>query len=278
MPRRASISLSVLCGLSLCQFLMPASRSLPADEPPESNAQAVTQSIKLFNGRDLAGFRSYLKDSGRDDPQQVFSVVDGAIRISGEGAGYLATGRAYRDYLLTLEYRWGQKTDGSGFVRNSGVLVHQTNLDRIWPTSIEVQLAQGCEGDLIVIPGIPGQNAEGKSRAATLTSNTRLAEDKKTRWDPDGRPTKHSGKQFWWSKHEPGFAEKLDTRGRDDVASPLGKWTRVEILARGARLTVRINGVTVNEAYDVTPAAGRILLQNEGNEVFFRDVRLEPLP
>jgi len=205
----------------------------------------------------------------------VFSVVDGEIRISGQGAGYLATERAYRDYHLTLEFRWGQKTDGSGFVRNSGVLVHQVNPDRIWPTSIEIQLAQGCEGDLIVIPG---KDDAGKAGQATLTSNTRLASDKKTRWSAAGTPTKYSGKQFWWSNHQPGFEEKLDTRGRDDVASPLGKWTRVECLARGTRLTIRINGTTVNEAYDVEPAAGRILLQNEGSEVFFRDVRLEPLP
>lgn len=242
-----------------------------ADDP----VGPITKTTKLFNGRDLTGFHGYLKDTGREDPDRVFSVVDGAIRISGHGAGYLATEQAYRDYHLTLEYRWGQKTDGSGFVRNSGVLVHQTNPDRIWPTSIEIQLAQGCEGDLIVIPG---KDADGANGRATLTSNTQLAADKKTRWSPDGAPTKYSGKQFWWSKHQPGFAEKLDTRGRDDVASPLGEWTRVECLARGGRLTIRINGQTVNEAYDVEPAAGRVLLQNEGSEVFFRDVRLEPLP
>ena len=248
-----------------------APRCALGDEP----IGPITKPIKLFNGRDLSGFHTYLKDTEHQDPDRVYSVVDGAIRISGQGAGYLATAQAYRDYHLTLEFRWGKKTDGSAFVRNSGVLVHQVNPDRIWPSSIEIQLAQGCEGDLIVIPGKDSGGATGR---ATITSNTRIAADKKSRWSPDGVPTKHSGQQFWWSKHQPGFEEKLDTRGRDDLASPLGEWTRVECLARGSRLTIRINGTTVNEAYDVEPAAGRILLQNEGSEVFFRDVRLEPLP
>lgn len=263
--RRSNAQPIALAAVACCVWL--GSAALRADEPIAPGREP----IELFNGRDLAGFKSYLKETGQRDPDGVFSVVDGTIRVSGRGAGYLATDKAYRDYRLSLEYRWGSHTDGSGFVRNSGVLVHQVNDDRVWPTSIEIQLAQGCEGDLIVIPGVDSKGGKGR---ATLTSDTRIASDGKTRWANGGQPTRYSGKQFWWSRHEPGFAEKLDTRGRDDVASPLGEWTRVEIIARGARLTVRINDVTVNEAYDVEPAAGRILLQNEGNEVFFRRVRL----
>jgi len=40
---------------------------------------------------------------------------------------------------------------------------------------------------------------------------------------------------------------------------------------------VWINGVQVNEAISVTPASGRILLQCEGFEIFFRKVELHPL-
>lgn len=35
-----------------------------------------------------------------------------------------------------------------------------------------------------------------------------------------------------------------------------------------------VNGRQVNEAYDVYPAAGKILLQCEGSEVFYRKVEL----
>jgi hypothetical protein len=245
----------------------------------EPAAVAPTKVISLFNGRDLTGWSTWLQDTGREDPRRAYSVVDGMLRISGEGMGYLATTTAYRDYLLRLEYRWGERTDGSGNVRNSGVLLHAVgedgNAQRIWMTSIECQLAQGCEGDLIVIRGA---GSDGQPMNATLTSDTRLASDGRTRWQPGGRPTLYAGSQFWWSQHEPGFAELLDTRGKQDVASPLGEWTAVECLCRGNRITIRINGVTVNEAYSVSPAAGKILLENEANEVFFRNIELSPLP
>ena len=39
----------------------------------------------------------------------------------------------------------------------------------------------------------------------------------------------------------------------------------------------RRNGTTVNECYDVKPAAGKILLQTEGHEVFYRNFEIRPL-
>ena len=36
--------------------------------------------------------------------------------------GYLATNESYRDYHLSIEYNWGDRTDGSPFVRNSAIL------------------------------------------------------------------------------------------------------------------------------------------------------------
>ena len=38
----------------------------------------------LFNGRDLQGWHSWLVDTHREDPRQVFSVTNGLIRISGD--------------------------------------------------------------------------------------------------------------------------------------------------------------------------------------------------
>lgn len=261
--------------VALVLSLFALSPTLAADAPPEAGGPvAPDKSVSLFNGKDLSGWYTYQKETGYDDPHGVYSVEDGMIHISGEGAGYLATRRAYRDYHLSLEYKWGERTDGSKYVRNSGVLLHKTNVDHVWPTSIEVQLAQGCEGDFIVIRG---ETAEGKPGDATITCETRLAEDKKTRWQRGGEKTVYSGRQFWWSNHQPFFKELRDTRGKDDVASPLGEWTKVECLCRGDWITIKINGVTVNECFDARPSAGRILLQNESNEVYFRNVELKPV-
>ncbi len=55
------------------------------------------------------------------------------------------------------------------------------------------------------------------------------------------------------------------------------EWTRVECVCQGSRITIRVNGTTVNECYDVFPAAGKILLQSEGFELYVRTMELHPL-
>jgi hypothetical protein len=203
------------------------------------------------------------------------------LHLSGDGNGYVATASEYRDYRLIVEYKWGRKTDGGKYVRNSGILLHATGPDGAaggtWPACIECQLAQGCVGDFIVIRD---KDASDQVIAVQLTAETEQAPDKKRhRWKAGGEaktfPTTRG--QLWWSKHDWDFAELLDTRGKDDVESRLGEWTRIECVCAGNRITVIVNGQTVNECYDVVPAAGRIALQTEGHEIMFRRFELRPL-
>ena len=51
----------------------------------------------------------------------------------------------------------------------------------------------------------------------------------------------------------------------------------MECVCDGGRITVRVNGTDVNECHDVFPAAGKILLQSEGFELFVRKFELQPL-
>jgi hypothetical protein len=247
----------------------------------ENKAQPISPKdrvIKLFNGRDLTGLYTWLEKSKRKDPRKVFTVENGMLHVSGEDNGYLATDKEYKDYHLIVEYKWGKKIYGSRkYVRNSGILFHAVGPDggaRRWMTSFECQLAQGCVGDFIVIRG---KDKNGKVIPATITCETVLAQDGKTRWKKGGKPTKYSGKQFWWSKHDPDYKELIDTRGKDDVESKLGDWTRVECICDGKRITIIVNGTTVNEAIDSSPSAGKILLQSEGYEIYFRKFELHPL-
>lgn len=240
---------------------------------------AEEKTIPIFNGKNLNGWTTWLKDTGHKDPKNVFTVNDGIIHISGEGRGYLATKKEYENYHLSLEYKWGKRTDGSGYVRNSGVLLHAVGphggVRNVWMASVECQLAQGCEGDFILIRG---KDKEGKMIPSTITADITRGPDKRLRWDPkNGKKTKYSGRQFWWRDHQVGFKEKLDTRGKNDAASPLGQWTKVECICKEDRITVKINGKVVNECYDVRPSKGKILLQNEGNEIYFRNLQLRSL-
>src|SRR4051794_6065268 len=94
-------------------------------------AEPITprETTLLFNGMDLSGLTTWLKDTHEQDPRGVFRVTDGMIHLSGEGHGYVATKGKYRNYRLIVEYKWGQRTDGGRFVRNSGVLLHAVGPD-----------------------------------------------------------------------------------------------------------------------------------------------------
>ncbi|WZP00811.1 DUF1080 domain-containing protein [Isosphaeraceae bacterium EP7] len=254
--------------------------SLGASRLAEPRATPITpvEVTRLFNGKNLDGLSTWLKGPGRQDPGRVFVVEDSTIHISGDGYGYLAAEEEYRDYHLIVEYRWGKRTDGGTSVRNSGILLHATgpdgNAEGTWMASVECQLAQGCVGDLIVIPG---RDQGGAKIPVTLRSDVANGPDGRPRWKEGGSPREFKGGQLWWSKHDPDYKELLDTRGRDDVESPVGDWTRVECLCDGGRIEVRVNGVVVNRAYDVSPSAGKILLQTEGFELFVRKFEVQPL-
>src|SRR4051794_3133033 len=89
-------------------------------------AQVPHERITLFNGRDLTGWYTWSRDNKFNDPQNVFSVVDGMLRISGEEWGGIATRQMYRDYHLIVEWKWAGPAHGgrSTKARDSGILVH----------------------------------------------------------------------------------------------------------------------------------------------------------
>src|SRR5262245_23552223 len=113
--------------------------------------------------------------------------------------------------------------------------------------SIECQLAQGCVGDLIVIRV---NDVKGDVIPVRVTAETELSPDQKRHsWKKGGPPHAFppTRGQLWWAKHDWEFVELLDTRGRYDVESRVGEWTKVECVCDGGRLSVRVNGTTVNE-------------------------------
>ncbi len=235
-----------------------------------------TQAIALFNGKDLAGLYPWLRDTKGADPRKVFSVHDGMIHISGEGFGYLATDRPYRDYHVTVEYRWGKRTDGGKYVRNSGILMNAVGPDGgagkgAWMSSIECQLAQGCVGDMIVIRG-----KDEKQQDIPVRLKADVEGEKRARWKLGGTPREFTNRQLWWSNHDLDFEELLDTRGKNDVESPVGDWTRVDCVCVDKTITIHVNGTAVNQAYDVFPPAGKLLLQCEGFELFVRRFEVKP--
>lgn len=62
-----------------------------------------------------------------------------------------------------------------------------------------------------------------------------------------------------------------------DAEKPRGEWNTVEVICEGDKITNKVNGEVVNEGTDSSVTKGKILLQSEGAEVYFRNVRIESL-
>ena len=99
---------------------------------------------KLFNGSDLDNWTFYLtKQDGPVDPSDVWTLKDGVIRASGGSKGYIRTKNTYRNFRLIVEWRWPESPG------DSGVLLRVYGAEKLWPISVEAQIAPERAGDLL---------------------------------------------------------------------------------------------------------------------------------
>ena len=127
---RAALSLGVTLAITL------ATPPVPDDPTP------------IVRGTDPAQFE--LVGLGADS----ISIDDGEVRLTGMPLGYFATKQEYRNYVLSFEWKYdrpeGLKSDAE-FRGNSGLLVHLTKPQKVWPTCIQVQLAQADPGAIFAM-------------------------------------------------------------------------------------------------------------------------------
>jgi hypothetical protein len=62
-----------------------------------------------------------------------------------------------------------------------------------------------------------------------------------------------------------------------DFEKPHGEWNVIEVIANGDTVEHWVNGQLVNVGTRADVSAGRILLQSEGAEVYYRSVRITSL-
>lgn len=238
------------------------------------HAVTPTQPITLFNGRDLAEWTTWLRAARYGDPQRVFTVQDGLLRISGQEWGGVSTRDSYRDYRLMVEWAWGQKTwpPREKAARDSGILVHGTGPEGahggVWLESIEAQIIEGGSGDILVVPG------EGQP---SLTAEARTEANGETYWERGAPLVTRTRGRFNWFGRDPAWKDVLGVRGPRDLEKPPGEWNRLEVECEGDQVRVYLNGVLVNEGQRASPTQGRIQLQSEGAEIRVRRVELLPL-
>jgi hypothetical protein len=220
----ALVLVAVLCGIP---FVAPAQEKQKIKSGPW---------IKLFNGKDLTGWKIFLDPKKKADPDKIFSVKDGMIYCEGSVFGYLLTDKEYSNYILKVQWKWGDKVHGK--IRNSGVFVHVTGKDKIWPKAVEAQLMADHAGDF------------------WLVDNFKLNVDK--------------------SRQDPKVARHY-LRMKNHVEKPIGEWNQYEITCDGDKIKLVINGDLVNEGSDAELTRGHVLLQSEGAEIYFRNIELKHL-
>jgi hypothetical protein len=117
-----------------------------AAEPPA--AAAPTERIELFNGKDFTGWTFCLRSNA--EPAKTFTMTNGVIHCIGQPFGYMRTEKSYKDYHLTVEWRFVKVASGAD---NSGVFVHIQPPDQVWPKCIENQGQYQHQGDLVMMSG-----------------------------------------------------------------------------------------------------------------------------
>jgi len=224
----------------------------------------------LFNGKNLDGWYTFLETSGKNnDPNGVFKVETGAIHIldvpAGKGEnGYLASTQEFSNVRIHAEYKWGVKRVAEG-KRDSGLLYLAVGPDRVFPRCLELQIQETDTGDLWIV--------DGAAVTAYLISPTLPM------YDDDMQVGTRVNSY-------PGSSIRILKSG--DFEDRAG-WNTVEVILEGDRARQLVNGRVVNTVSEIKQpdlrnpsrmiplTSGRILLEAEGAEIWFREVKVKRL-
>lgn len=243
--------------------------------------------VDLLADPELKDFTAHLNPASSlsDDPRKIWAIgAVGTMRVSGEGMGYLRTNKAYRDYHLVIEYRWGERTLGTRAdrARDCGLLLHAFGPDgaygNTWMSSIEAQLIEGGSGDILVLAA---KDAEGTIAPTRVTAEVRFDRDGEPVWKAGGEAKTFplEGKTMArvnWRDRDEDWADVKGYRGAKDIENPVGEWNRLEAVCEGDTIRLFLNGELVNEVRDCHPSAGFIGLQSEYAACEIRRFELHP--
>jgi hypothetical protein len=273
---------------------------------PFSAAEEPTGWRPLFNGKDLDGWDTFLGKPGKHvegldlkrdakgeyaeplgvnrDPTKVYSVVeiDGkpAIRISGEVFGALTSREEFGNYHLRFEVKWGEKRwpPREKVARDSGLLYHCVGPhgagSGFWMRSFESQIQENDFGDFHSVAGVL-VDVEGDVKRAK-------------RKDPKTGEEREFIQSVTFRKG----GEKVAGWSRQIIRNPVsekprGEWNVVELYAVGGT-AVHVNNGVANmvltnlsmrdkDGKVVPLTRGKIQLQSEGAEVYYRNIEIRPI-
>lgn len=237
----------------------------------------------LFNGKDLKGWDTYLSmqpttDKSdfvptqfrgvNNDPLKVFSVVNGLLRVSGEEWGGLTSLKEYENFHLMFDVKWGEKKwpPRENVVRDSGILYFavgpQGAQSGHWMRSHEFQVQEGDCGDYHSLDGV--------------TVDAHVGDANQGDW------------KFF--RYDPTLPVRENLHARilklGNYEKKTGEWNTMEVIADGKTLIHKVNGKEVLRVANsqqlvggklVPLTKGKIQIQSEGSEVFYRNIKIAPL-
>jgi hypothetical protein len=273
--------------------LLAASVGLAADAEPSAWRT-------LFNGRDLDGWDTWLGPVGggysdkatskepalglNKDPLGVFTVVekDGApaIRVSGEVFGAITSKDEFENHRIRVEYKWGGKKwpprAEPKHHRDTGVLYWCSGehgaASYAWMRSIECNIMEKGVGQWW---SVAGSFVDIEGRRVVLEDDPRVP----YRGEAPGE------KCIVWEPGLPRFTTTEGVTSLLDREKP-GDWNVCEVIAWGNVGLHLSNGEVVlaltNPRYkeggrEVRMTRGKIQIQSEGAEVFFRKIEVQPI-
>lgn len=198
--------------------------------------------VDIFNGKDLTGWNTFLRNIGKNkDPNNNFRIKDSTMHVIGKDLGYVISEKGFRNYHFKVDFKWGvaKWPTRENAKRDAGICynIPMNEPDSIWPQSIECQIQEGDTGDFWLLG------------FSTITVNGKT-----------NQPMNH--------------ARMVKSK---DAEKPYGEWNTVEVVSYNGTCIHIVNGVEVNRGEKASTAEGRILLQSEFAEIFYRNVKIKQL-
>lgn len=209
--------------------------------------------------------------------QNVFSMIeeDGVpvLHISGETYGCVFTKQDYKDYHFRLKTRFGTKRSNprTDKALDSGILYHSQGEAGVdywysWMRSLEFQVMDGGTDE--------GVSGDFWSVAGTSADIRATKTDKGYFYDPEGELLTFGAN---------GVASQCRAA---DYTSPTHEWTTMELICYQGKSLYIVNGHVAmalqNLRYrdgekDIPLTEGKIQLQSEGGEVYYKDAEIKPI-
>jgi hypothetical protein len=174
---------------------------------------------------------------------ETWTVKDGIIVCTGKPTGLLRSDKQYENYVLELEWKHLKQTG------NAGLFVHSAAVPALgqpFTKSMEVQV-------MLMDKPHPQGHYTGQGDIFSIHG---------AKFVPD-RP------------HPIGWERCLPS---EDRTKPAGEWNHYKVVCQDGSIKLHVNGKEVSGGTKCNPRKGYIMLESEGSEVHFRNLRIKEMP